>query len=221
MEPAQVEKREQETKQLNKDAVPKKTKGGLPPGVLKKNAKGTYLDLEASGKLIHDSAPFFHVFFKGNSFYDERKGGAYLEKRGYGIGYHEGCDFITKGKKAEVYVSMDVTVVKCGHGQSSGNFITVSIPMKDGPPLYISFMHLNKRPKFKSGEVIPAESVIGATGKTGRTSGSSNHLHIECYYEKDGKRTYLHPLALFGFGQDMLDAVPFKQDSKKYIAPEK
>lgn len=99
------------------------------------------------------------------------------------ISWHNGLDLRAKNEPA--YAMMDGIVEKVGWDKRSGNYVT----LRHGH-YHVSYCHLSSI-IVRKGEYVYPGIIVGATGNTGRSTGS--HLHLSC--KKDGKS--INPTILF------------------------
>ena len=83
---------------------------------------------------------------------------------------HNGLDLHARGDK--VFAMLPGIVHKVGYDKRSGIFVT----LRHGD-ITISYCHLSKV-AVRKGDVVSAETIVGITGNTGRSTGE--HLHITC-----------------------------------------
>ena len=81
---------------------------------------------------------------------------------------HNGLDLHARGDK--VFAMLPGIVHKVGYDKRSGIFVT----LRHGD-ITISYCHLSKV-AVRKGDVVSAETIVGITGNTGRSTGE--HLHI-------------------------------------------
>lgn len=87
-----------------------------------------------------------------------------------------------------VYATHDGTVTEAGYSNSYGNYVVME---QDG---YVTkYAHMDSL-SVSAGQFIEKNTVIGASGNTGNSTGS--HLHIECMYNGE----YYNPLFYFENG---------------------
>jgi murein DD-endopeptidase MepM/ murein hydrolase activator NlpD len=95
--------------------------------------------------------------------------------KGYDYGITQGTPILSLGQGR---------VEESGTNRDSrGNYVIISYPTTDGGTVVGSFFHLSQ-PVTISG-TVPAGSVIGSVGNTGRSSGA--HLHVQ-FYDTRSKR---------------------------------
>lgn len=98
------------------------------------------------------------------------------------LSWHNGLDLRAKNEPA--YSMMEGIVEKTGYDSRSGNYIILR-----HADFTISYCHLSKV-HIAPGTLVFADTIIGRSGSTGRTTGE--HLHLTVKY----KKAYLNPKIL-------------------------
>lgn len=104
---------------------------------------------------------------------------------------HNGIDL--RARSNEVYAMMEGEVIKVGHDDRSGGYVTI----RHGN-YTVSYCHLSKALVRKNTVVKPGE-VVAITGNTGRSTGE--HLHLSARY----KGKYINPNILLDFIKETKD----------------
>lgn len=89
--------------------------------------------------------------------------------------YHYGTDYGTSGKKLTQYAIEEGTILSCGTASDGAKFVWVSYPRLGVKMLHY---HLDSI-KVKTGQKVTANTALGTTGKTGKSTGVHLHLGIK------------------------------------------
>lgn len=89
--------------------------------------------------------------------------------------YHYGTDYGTNGKKLTQYAIEEGSVLSCGTASDGAKFVWVSYPRLGVKMLHY---HLDSI-KVKTGQKVTADTALGTTGKTGKSTGVHLHLGIK------------------------------------------
>ena len=89
--------------------------------------------------------------------------------------YHYGTDYGTNGKKLTQYAIEDGTILSCGTASDGAKYVWVSYPRLNVKMLHY---HLDSI-KVKAGQKVTADTALGTTGKTGKSTGVHLHLGIK------------------------------------------
>lgn len=139
-----------------------------------------------------------------NSPISTKEGRRFWESRGFGkkvhpisgkVKQHDGLD-LNVGKGAEdehepLYAGVDLEVVDISYESGGGNVMRVRDP--ENPSEVFVVRHLDEKPPFEEGEVLPAGTCFAKIGNTG-TSTTGPHLHLEM--EVNGAK--VDPASKFG-----------------------
>lgn len=105
---------------------------------------------------------------------------------------HRGLDIaVPEGK--QVYAAHTGTVTNAAYDSHYGNYIEIT----DSKGIVTKYAHLSSI-AVSAGQKIEKETVIGATGSTGSSTGS--HLHLEVLFEG----VYYNPIFYFATGENTL-----------------
>lgn len=105
---------------------------------------------------------------------------------------HRGLD-IAVPEGTQVYAAHTGTVTNAAYDSHYGNYIEI----RDSKGIVTKYAHLSSI-EVSAGQKIEKETVIGATGSTGSSTGS--HLHLEVLF--DG--AYYNPIFYFATGENTL-----------------
>ena len=89
--------------------------------------------------------------------------------------FHSGTDYGTNGKKLTQYAIEDGTILSCGTASDGAKYVWVSYPRLNVKMLHY---HLDTI-KVKAGQKVTADTALGTTGKTGKSTGVHLHLGIK------------------------------------------
>lgn len=89
--------------------------------------------------------------------------------------YHYGTDYGTNGKKLTQYAIEDGTILSCGTASDGAKYVWVSYPRLNVKMLHY---HLDSI-KVKAGQAVTADTALGTTGKTGKSTGVHLHLGVK------------------------------------------
>ncbi len=89
--------------------------------------------------------------------------------------YHYGTDYGTSGKKLTQYAIEEGTILSCGTASDGAKYVWVSYPRLNVKMLHY---HLDSI-KVKTGQKVTADTALGTTGKTGKSTGVHLHLGIK------------------------------------------
>lgn len=110
--------------------------------------------------------------------------------------FHDGIDL--RCRRAKVYAMLPALVREVHHGQRGyGNYVVL-----DHGSFLCTYAHLSAI-VVSEGQQVPAGTVVGISGSTGRSTGE--HLHIRLWRQKDGK------------AQRSIDPAPFIAYMNRYI----
>lgn len=106
---------------------------------------------------------------------------------------HRGLD-IAVPEGTQVYAAHTGTVTNAAYDSHYGNYIEIT----DSKGIVTKYAHLSSI-AVSAGQKIEKETVIGATGSTGSSTGS--HLHLEVLFEG----AYYNPIFYFATGENTLN----------------
>lgn len=109
---------------------------------------------------------------------------------------HRGLD-IAVPEGTQVYAAHTGTVTNAAYDSHYGNYIEI----RDSKGIVTKYAHLSSI-AVSAGQKIEKETVIGATGSTGSSTGS--HLHLEVLFEG----VYYNPIFYFATGENTLNGEP-------------
>ena len=90
--------------------------------------------------------------------------------------FHSGCDYGTNGSKWKQYALEDGNVLSCGTASDGAKYVWVEYPR-----LNIKLLHYHLDTILvKKGQKVNSDTVLGTTGKTGKSTGI--HLHLGMKY---------------------------------------
>lgn len=89
--------------------------------------------------------------------------------------FHRGTDYGTNGKKLTQYAVEDGSVLSCGTAADGAKYVWVEYPR-----LGVKMLHYHLDAiKVKAGQKVTANTALGTTGKTGKSTGVHLHLGIK------------------------------------------
>ena len=89
--------------------------------------------------------------------------------------YHNGTDYGTNGKKIAQYAIEEGSIISCGTASDGAKYVWVQYPRLGVKMLHY---HLDSI-KVKAGQKVNESTVLGYTGKTGKSTGVHLHLGIK------------------------------------------
>jgi hypothetical protein len=89
--------------------------------------------------------------------------------------FHRGTDYGTNGKKLTQYAIEEGSVLSCGTAADGAKYVWVEYPR-----LGVKMLHYHLDAiKVKKGQKVTADTALGTTGKTGKSTGVHLHLGIK------------------------------------------